>query len=246
MKNLLLFFVTTFFAATSSPSTVEIVHLSDQNFEHDTQAASGQTTGRWLVGFAGPSHAEFRIVLERFMLGQNEQEENQVIVADVDIEISTKLKRRFDDVFEKSYPTLALFEQQKMRVLKGSDVKTVEDVKSFVFQKSLFREVPKESSKFDELRRTLALNIIKLRSKKEKAYKIVKKDWKRVSKAREEGGLKAAMSEISRAFEREAGLYGVALIVYATFLFGFLMTISVAALLNNQTTRGSSAVKKNQ
>jgi len=46
LGTLLLSALTTNYVAAN-----EIAHLTDENFEHDTQATTGSTTGRWLVFF---------------------------------------------------------------------------------------------------------------------------------------------------------------------------------------------------
>lgn len=45
---------------TSFTGAVKSKELSDKNFEHDTQATTGHTTGDWLVNFCDRTNKECR------------------------------------------------------------------------------------------------------------------------------------------------------------------------------------------
>lgn len=44
---------------STSESEQQLRKLTDQNFEHDTQAATGQTTGHWFALFSSPAAASW-------------------------------------------------------------------------------------------------------------------------------------------------------------------------------------------
>eukprot|EP00921_Rhytidocystis_pertsovi_P002659 GHVQ01004568.1.p1 GENE.GHVQ01004568.1~~GHVQ01004568.1.p1 ORF type:complete len:284 (-),score=29.95 GHVQ01004568.1:734-1585(-) len=91
----------------SSPATV--ISLTDQSFEHDTQASTGATTGDWLVLFYSPHCGHCHAVLTvwesvaRTLHGE-------VNVAQVDVSVNPTCSSRFS----QSVPTMALFKHGKM------------------------------------------------------------------------------------------------------------------------------------
>jgi hypothetical protein len=57
MSSLLLAILVSVLCAASA----EVIQLDSKNFEHLTQAASGATTGDWLVKFYAPWYVKFRL-----------------------------------------------------------------------------------------------------------------------------------------------------------------------------------------
>lgn len=103
----------------SSISTrkTHIVELTDENFEHFTQASSGQTTGKWLVNFSSPTcphcvslYPTYKQLSETLMTTE-EHKQSGVIVALVDSSKNPKLLQRFS---VNSFPTLLYFADQSM------------------------------------------------------------------------------------------------------------------------------------
>lgn len=103
----------------SSISTrkTHIVELTDENFEHLTQASSGQTTGKWLVNFSSPTcphcvslYPTYKQLSETLMTTE-EHKQSGVIVALVDSGKNPKLLQRFS---VNSFPTLLYFADQSM------------------------------------------------------------------------------------------------------------------------------------
>ncbi|VDQ05933.1 unnamed protein product [Trichobilharzia regenti] len=43
-------------------TSVQAARLDDSNFEHDTQASTGSTTGNWIVIFLGPKHVNIGVL----------------------------------------------------------------------------------------------------------------------------------------------------------------------------------------
>mmetsp|Transcript_114383 Transcript_114383/g.277780 ORF Transcript_114383/g.277780 Transcript_114383/m.277780 type:complete len:206 (-) Transcript_114383:87-704(-) len=88
----------------------DVVELTDDNFEHDTQAASGATTGDWFVKFYAPWCGHCKSIAPTWEEVATELK-GQVNVAKVDATVHQKLAKRFKI---GSYPTLIFFSHQKM------------------------------------------------------------------------------------------------------------------------------------
>ncbi|XP_064471344.1 probable protein disulfide-isomerase A4 [Ornithodoros turicata] len=128
--------------------------LNDQTFEHLTQAATGATTGNWLVVFfrySCPKGNILRPVLE----GLSPKIKLQTNVATVDIETNPELVERFSI---KDCPTVLFFRLGKMYKYES----TKRDIKSLKhFTESLYRNmkaysVPMPQSPFDKLTEAIA------------------------------------------------------------------------------------------
>jgi thiol-disulfide isomerase/thioredoxin len=94
--------------------------LSDETFEHLTQAATGQTTGKWFVNFQsnGCGHCQrLAPIWEDFGKELAEEyEDSGVIVAKVSINENRELAQRFNI---ESIPTLVYFADRKMYKYEG-------------------------------------------------------------------------------------------------------------------------------
>ncbi|CAI5938080.1 unnamed protein product [Closterium sp. NIES-65] len=108
-------------AAASDFRPYRVRALTDASFEHDTQASSGQTTGRWFVLFAtsdcltssdsaSPCH---RILasLKEAASSADDVPGRLFIAAQVDVDANPKLKKRFG---VGSEPVLKLFRDRAM------------------------------------------------------------------------------------------------------------------------------------
>ncbi|GAX83814.1 hypothetical protein CEUSTIGMA_g11239.t1 [Chlamydomonas eustigma] len=90
----------------------EVVILTDDTFEHDTQAATGQTTGIWCVLFTSPSQdrtSHQAAVALWESLAANE--EKDIIYAMVDLDVNKKISRRFKGI---QAPTAVLLKDRGM------------------------------------------------------------------------------------------------------------------------------------
>eukprot|EP00246_Nothoceros_aenigmaticus_P009402 TRINITY_DN2490_c0_g2_i1.p1 TRINITY_DN2490_c0_g2~~TRINITY_DN2490_c0_g2_i1.p1 ORF type:complete len:221 (-),score=35.58 TRINITY_DN2490_c0_g2_i1:954-1616(-) len=126
--------------SSADESQPEIRKLTDQNFEHDTQAGTGQTTGHWLVLFTkdSPASKEAREVFIKTAA----QLEGQPILAEVDIETSPNTAKRFA---VEIVPELRLFRDRSM--VKYAGDWDAEDILLFIQEgwKALPKDaVPKE------------------------------------------------------------------------------------------------------
>merc|ERR1719197_1957354 len=84
----------------------DVVHLTGDNFEHETQAASGATTGDWLVKFYAPwcSHCKrMEPVWEDVATNLRQGSDNYVNVAKVDCDAHRGIGSRFDI---KAFPSI--------------------------------------------------------------------------------------------------------------------------------------------
>lgn len=103
-----------------------LVQLDDASFEHLTQAASGATTGDWLVVFVAPWCGycqQIKPVLEDLAADLR----GEANVATVDATVNSALATRFKI---KGYPTLSLFRHGRMYTYSGS--RTLEEMIAFV------------------------------------------------------------------------------------------------------------------
>jgi protein disulfide-isomerase-like protein len=129
-------------AASEQPGTVIV--LTNENFEHQTQASTGQTTGKWFVDFYAPwcGHC---VKLEPIWnelaadLAQNHAEQG-ILLAKVDSTVNRDLAKRFQ---VRSYPTLKYFANHKVYTYTGE--RTLDALKEFVlsgYQNETGEKVP--------------------------------------------------------------------------------------------------------
>jgi uncharacterized membrane protein len=93
-------------------SNAEIVQLTDEIFEHQTQASSGATTGSWFIMISSPACSSCAELKEAFepLDGDSELYEQGIVLGQMDASSSTDTLARFD-IFK--LPTL-------MYIHKGS------------------------------------------------------------------------------------------------------------------------------
>ena len=84
------------------------INLNDQNFEHETQAATGATTGDWFIYFYSPHCMKCKFMSPEWKFFAERMKEQQVPVniAKVDVEANPQTVRRLR-VF--SFPTYLYF-----------------------------------------------------------------------------------------------------------------------------------------
>ena len=117
----------------SSSSSSKIVELTTATFEHQTQAATGQTTGKWFVKFVAPwcGHCQ-RLAPEWEQLADdlhNNQETFEFVLASVDCTKDPDVCARFGI---QGYPALKLFAHQQMYTYDGP--RTVEAMQAYLSQ----------------------------------------------------------------------------------------------------------------
>lgn len=113
-----------------SADSANVIELTDGNFEHLTQASTGQTTGKWFVFFSSPRcphctslHPKWRTLAEEL---STEHSDSSVLIASVDITKSPELAQRFNI---KSMPTLYFFADRGMYEYEP---RATRDVDSFI------------------------------------------------------------------------------------------------------------------
>jgi len=92
-----LLFLAVFFVFSSFSDSAEVVKLTDDTFEHRTQASTGGTTGSWLILFHLPncnSCNKLKLVLDE--LGNDEElYENGIVLGSVDCSKNPNVCHRF-------------------------------------------------------------------------------------------------------------------------------------------------------
>eukprot|EP00245_Coleochaete_scutata_P002159 TRINITY_DN12817_c1_g1_i1.p1 TRINITY_DN12817_c1_g1~~TRINITY_DN12817_c1_g1_i1.p1 ORF type:complete len:243 (-),score=36.37 TRINITY_DN12817_c1_g1_i1:187-915(-) len=87
--------------------------LSDKNFEHDTQASTGQTTGRWLIMFTGPDCATCDEVENELSIAAATSV-GGFVAAKVNVSSSPVTAKRFNVSSPDTIPHVILFRDRKM------------------------------------------------------------------------------------------------------------------------------------
>mmetsp|Transcript_14749 Transcript_14749/g.17826 ORF Transcript_14749/g.17826 Transcript_14749/m.17826 type:complete len:223 (+) Transcript_14749:125-793(+) len=117
-----------------------VVILTDDNFEHDTQAATGQTSGIWFVKFWAPWCGHCKRLAPLWDELAEELLEEGIILAQLDITQHPVTYSRFSDEAVKGFPTLLLFAERKMFKFKGARDKE----NLLAFARGEYRKVPEE------------------------------------------------------------------------------------------------------
>ena len=98
-----------------------VIKLNDSNFEDITQAATGQTTGKWFINFHSPSCGYCKQLAPTWSAFSEEirdtsnniggLEGGEVLIGSVDVKDNPKLKERFEIM---KLPTIMLFAEEGM------------------------------------------------------------------------------------------------------------------------------------
>ncbi|KAL7521552.1 hypothetical protein ACHAWX_006230 [Stephanocyclus meneghinianus] len=108
-----------------------VINLTDETFEHQTQASTGQTTGKWFVKFYAPwcGHCKSLAPIWEQLDQRLQQDEppHGILLAKVDATKNPQLSNRFQI---QSYPTLKYFADRRMYPYKG--LRTVDALYDFV------------------------------------------------------------------------------------------------------------------
>jgi len=123
----------------------ELVVFSDRNFEHDTQAATGQTTGAWIVLFVDRRCEKCTIAEKALLEATTDQ---QPIPALVNVLECPKIRKRFAMT---QMPQLRLFRDRRMFVYEGEW--NAASISAFIqtgWKEAEAQEVPPEASALSE------------------------------------------------------------------------------------------------
>ena len=119
-RHSVLRFVSLFLLLLLSLSSAEIVELSNNSFEHLTQASTGQTTGKWMVKFYATWCGHCKKLEPVWISLDTELKDNHsekgINVANVDAIQNRDLALRFQ---VRGYPTLMYFAKGKLYRYQG-------------------------------------------------------------------------------------------------------------------------------
>lgn len=133
----------------------QIVNLDDRNFEHQTQASSGMTTGSWLLFFKSNRcpHCK-KLEPEYYKLSQDEQlTEQGIVLANVNVMESPRTASRF---MIRGFPTLVYI--HKHRLYRYNGKRDYEAIKEFLvngIQAMEGEEIPPTPSQFKFVLKTI-------------------------------------------------------------------------------------------
>jgi len=111
--------------------SAQFVTLTDETFEHQTQASTGQTTGKWLVMMSPASCVRacnaMANILEGLSSTLGDDDDSNIITSRLDTQSSPITAERFEVV---DHPTLIYFANRRMYRYYGET--TLDDIKAFV------------------------------------------------------------------------------------------------------------------
>ena len=134
-------------------STADVIVLTDETFEHDTQVTTGSTTGDWLVLFYAPwcGHCKkVKPIWEDLAKDLGKETIKSASVAMVDCDENDSTCMRFGI---RGYPTILYFRHGKMYKYSGG--RTLENFKQFLdggFEKVSAEAIPAELGAFDKFK----------------------------------------------------------------------------------------------
>jgi len=146
------------------PSNGEIMELTDETFEHETQASTGMTTGSWLLFFKAARCPHCK-ELEPVMTSLSEDEhiyENGIVIGSIDVLLNPEVSTRFGI---RGFPTLVYIHRGRMHLFKGK-TRDFDSLKRFVMGEFLNdgpgELVPKPQTSFGRALKTGNLVMLEL------------------------------------------------------------------------------------
>jgi len=97
----------------------DVVELNDSNFEHQTQASTGMTTGSWFILFKAKNCAHCKRLAPEFARLANDEELQAagVVLATVDVPTNRRTSVRFG---VRGFPSLIYLHKGKLYRFKGN------------------------------------------------------------------------------------------------------------------------------
>ncbi len=135
-------------------STSEVVSLDDDNFEHQTQASTGATTGSWFLMLGASSGCESCTNLKPIFdeLGQDDVlYENSIVLGHLDVNDSPTTAMRFGI---QVIPSLVYLHKGQLYRFPADLERSVESMKEFVlehYSKSPSEPIPPPPSAADQI-----------------------------------------------------------------------------------------------
>jgi len=136
---------------TPSP-TGNVIELTSSNFEHLTQASTGQTTGKWIIKFYAPWCGHCQMLEPKWnelstTMSINYADEG-VLVARIDASKHRDVGTRFGI---KGFPTLIYLAERKMYLYKGGrDVDSLVDFVTKGYKTAEGKDVPPMPTFYDK------------------------------------------------------------------------------------------------
>lgn len=131
--NLLRWLTSIFAALTCILPTLtlasSVVTLTDANFEHQTQASTGMTTGSWLVLFHSKGCPHCKAIMEEFhRLAEDDQvQEAGIVLSSIHVYENKQTSNRF---MIRGFPTLIFLHKHAMYQYKGP--RDYDSLKNFI------------------------------------------------------------------------------------------------------------------
>lgn len=228
-----------------------LLKLTDKTFEHVTQSATGQTTGKWVVyfdtdhslnHFLTPTLKASLMKLDKLQQQNNGGDDGEYkgepfIAATINVDEEYLTRARFENTL--TFPCLAVFERRKMRQFKvlhpkgdeykalGKGVKDVEEWlemsnEEFEGGEVVYLNVPKPLSMAKATSVRFGMATRMFNERKLRA----RRDWQHAMKAKSEAGMGAMVHEMEESFKKSPKLYGSILIAIALTMIASLMAMS--------------------
>ena len=128
-----------------------VIELTDSTFEHQTQASTGQTTGKWFVKFYAPWCGHCKSLAPTWQSLSDrlqESDANDVIIAKVDCTKEKEVCNRFK---VNGYPSLKYFADRKMFPYKGArDIDALYDFVTEGYKSALQDTIPPVPSMYEK------------------------------------------------------------------------------------------------
>jgi protein disulfide-isomerase-like protein len=221
-------------AVAGASAQGKVVTLTDDTFEHQTQASSGQTTGAWFVKFYAPWCGHCRAMAGTWAELAAELQDTGVIIADVDATANPITTDRFNGLV-KGFPTLLLFRDRAVFKYKGA--RDLESLKTFAketFVEARRNDVPGPPSAFARhfslYTRALAMFIIDAHGVFESAGKTATRDAAELASGWKKAGFSGLVTSAKNAARASPRTYGAVIILLSIVVvcFAILMALITA------------------
>jgi hypothetical protein len=250
--TILLVFLSTFCISSSFSQQRALVTLTDKTFEHETQASTGQTSGKWVIYF-DTSHSSNHFLtptLKASLMkldklqhqeqrGEEEYAGEPFIAATINVDEEYFTRARFANA-GLTFPCLVVFERRKMRLFEarhpegeehkalGKGVKDVQEWLAMSNEESEGGGEVRYLSVPEPLSMAQATSVraqMAMRVFKEGKLR-AKRDWQHAMKAKGEAGMGAMFHEMEESFKKSPKLYGSILIGIALTMIASLIAMS--------------------
>jgi|TARA_B110000977_G_scaffold64391_1_gene87570 protein disulfide-isomerase-like protein len=234
------------FAVTYTTAQGEVVTLTDDTFEHQTQASSGQTTGVWFVKFYAPWCGHCRAMAPTWSELAAQVDGTGVIIADVDATHNPVTTDRFNGLI-KGFPTLLLFRNGGMfKYAAPRDLESLLKFATETYAEAQKHDVPEPPSTFTKYfsvaTRALAVFIIDAHGAFAAAGMTATKDFGNVVSGWRDGGFGGLINSAKTSAANSPKMYGAVLLLFSVVGICFAILL---ALITAPTRKDVPSEKKN-